>query len=348
MLFAKRDMSGQDVKTLSQRFTMRFGRYLGNQPPNDTSSEEQLIDITECYSLLGESTSGEQLQSPELQQIIHRLITAYEKQTGQWLEPEQIALAAIKYDIHHQANILRHHFPDHHHEHAELHCSTQTSYLRLALLADALNIKQFTLTQSTPTLSKLPTCQRKLNVPLDDISMPEIEASGRELREHCIQSLTKKGISPDALQACWHLRMRYTSSTSSLLMKCMPIDMMRDVFEAQHKQQFGFITSGEAILIDALEIEVKLNSPCQPGMPAENTYVQQLMNQWEANHGQTGESWKRVNENNAISQENLSFLNCPILKKLLVTHIAQPADLAMSNLIVKNFKKAVDETVIHN
>ena len=140
--------------------------------------------------------------------------------------------------------------------------------------------------------------------------------------------------------------MRYTNSDSSLLMKCMPIDMMRDVFETQHKQQFGFIAQDESILIDSLEIAVKLNEPCKPGMPAANHYVQQIMAEWEACTCQTGQSWKRREV--AKRDHSLSFLKCPVLKNILSNHIAKPADLAMSNFFVRNFKKEVDEAVIGN
>ena len=346
MLFAKRDMKDQDEKSLSQRFTQRFTRYLGSQP-DESLIENQFIDIEECYELLGESVSGRQPQPSELPHILHRIVTAYEKRTGQWLEPEQVALAAIHYDIRNQAKTLQRHFTKPLNRNSELHCTTHTSYLRLALLADTLNIKHFSLSKATPT-STTPTCQRKLNIPLDDITMPEIEASGRKLREHCIQSLIKKGIDPDALQVCWHLRMRYTNSETSLVMKCMPIDMMRDVFESQHKQQFGFIAQNESIIIESLEIEVKQTAPCQPGMPAENPYVQQLMSQWEAGYCKTGKSWKHLNEDDAVLEHNLNFLKCPVLKKTLSIHIAKPVDLAMSNFFVRNFKKVVDEEAIHN
>ena len=347
MLFAKRDMKNQDEKSLSQRFTQRFTRIISNESVDKSLTDKLLIDIRECYQLLGECDIDKQPEPSELPHILHRIVTAYEKRTGQWLDSEQVALAAIHYDIRNQATIIKRHFTQPLNDHSELHCTKNTSYLRLALLANALNIKHFSLSQATPASTSTPTCQRKLNILLDDISMQEIEASGRLLREHCTQSLIKKGISPDALQACWHLRMRYTNSETSLVMKCMPIDMMRDVFEAQHKQQFGYVAQNESILIESLEIEVKQSTFCKPGMPAENAYVQQLMAQWEVENGQTGNSWKRLDDQDSISQENLSFLNCPILKKVLTIHIAKPADLAMSNFFVRNYKKVVDEEAIH-
>ena len=347
MLFAKRDMINQGEKTLSQRFTKRFTRYLGNHSSNDASNGTQLIDIRECYELLGEGDAIEQQEPSELPHIIHRIVTAYEKQTNQWLEPEQVALAVIHYDIRKQAKILRKHFTQPLNENSELFCSSDNiSYLHLALLANALGIQHFSSSKAATSPATTPVCQRKLNMLLDDISMPEIEASGRKLREHCTQSLIAKGINPDALQACWHLRMRYTNSDSSLLMKCMPIDMMRDVFETQHKQQFGFIAQDESILIDSLEIEVKLNEPCKPGMPADNHYVQQIMAEWTACSCQTDKSWRRLEAGQ--TNNNLSFLKCPVLKKILANHIAKPTDLAMSNFFVRNFKKEVDEAVMDN
>lgn len=346
MLFAKRDMTNQGEKTLSQRFTKRFTRYLGNHSSNDGEIGTQLLDIRECYELLGEAEMIEQQAPSELPHILHQIVTAYEKQTGQWLEAEQVALAAIHYDVRKQAKILRKHFTQTIDDNSELFCSSNTSYLRLALLANALGIKHFSSSKAAPVSATPPVCQRKLDMLIDDISMSEIEASGRKLREHCTQSLISKGISPDALQACWNLRMRYTNSDRSLLMKCMPIDMMRDVFETQHKQQFGFIDQDESIVIDSLEIEVKLNEPCKPGMPADNHYVQKIMAQWESCDCQTGRSWRR-HEPEYIDH-SLDFLKCSVLKKILSNHIAKPTDLAMSNFFVRNFKKEVDEAVMDN
>lgn len=346
MLFAKRDLSDQAENSLSKRFTMRFGRYLGNPSMDETESREDVIDIDACYSLLGE-TSDEAQTTSELPRIINRIITAYEKQTGRWLEPEQVVLAAIRYDIKNQANILQHHFSKHLSPHSELHCSSKTSFLRLALLTDALGLNQFSTPHSIPCLSQLPSCKRVLNIPLDDISMQEIEANGRELRERCAKTLERNGINPEALQSCWRLRMRYAHSQTSLLLKCMPIEMMREVFQAQHKTQFGFAIQEDPILIEALEIEVKLDTPCQPGVSSENIYVDLLMSQWEAASGTTG-VWKRIKDENNTLPEHLSFLDCSILKDLLTIYIAKPADLAMENFFIKNLKKEVDEAALHN
>lgn len=348
MLFAKRDMTNQGEKTLSQRFTKRFTRYLSSQSTDAAASDNQLIDIRECYELLGEAEASKTKQPSELPHIIHRIVTAYEKRTGHWLEAEQVALAAIHYDIEQQADILRKHFKQTLTDSTELYCSSNTSYLRLALLAEILNIKHFSLGKPAPDSATPPSCERKLNVLLDDISMSEIEESGRKLREHCTQSLMKKGISPDALQACWHLRMRYSDTEHSLLMKCMPIDMMRDVFKTQYKKKYGYIPQDQSILIDSLEIEVKLNEPCKPGMPAENHYVQQIMSQWDSCNCQTNQSWRYLGADVSLLNTKLSFMTCPVLKEILANHVARPADLAMSNFFVRNFKKEVDEAAADN
>jgi len=339
MLFAKRDLRDQNGQSLGQRFSNRFGRYLaGHHPTTELVDDEQVIDINACYALLGEAHTISPAHTTELQPLLHRIIALYEKQTGHWLDPEQVALAAIKYDVQNQANILRHHFPDHHPQTSTLHCTGHHSYLLLTLLADALKITHFSLDHPTPCLIKPSACRRNLNVLLDETSMADIESHGRELRETCTRTLIQSGADPDALHTCWHLRMRYADSSNSLLLKCMPIDLLREVFESQHKQQFGFNALDQAILIEALEIEITLQTPCQPGSTANSVYVQQLMSQWQADQTTQPTTWTRI-LNPIAASDNTDYLDCPILAKMLAQSIAQPLDLAMSDFLLKNEKR---------
>ncbi|PID46685.1 MAG: hypothetical protein CSB47_02590 [Proteobacteria bacterium] len=335
----------------NNRLTMRLGHYLGHNNHNVLDEPEPILDISGCYALLGESDHAEHNAelpfSEDLPQTLNRVITRYEKQSGTWLEPEQVALAAIQYEAQQQAALIRHQLATQLHQESKLHCTSKTSYLRLALLAQALNLKHISTEHPTPATTNPPCCRRSLNVLLDDISMSEIEAIGRELREHCTAELTQTGSNPKALQTCWHLIMRYTNSEARLRLKCMPIEMMRDVFEAQHKTQFGFALQDEPILIDALEIDVSVRSPCLPDMPNENPYIEQIMAQWKADPSEKN-SWLRVSSGKATSAARPNFLSCPILKEILADHIKAPDESSVSIFLIKKLKKEVDVSAVHN
>jgi len=266
MLFSRREQS-QLTPSLTQRFSDKLGQYFVTANPKEVQSKKNkktTFDTSACYALLGEKTDNDEYRLSDLQEKLEKFIQKYQKKTGRHLEAEQIALATIKLDAKQQAETLRHRFFDEDFSNSALISQTSTSPLRLALLSDVLNISTFSDTTAKPSNTEFKACRHMLNVMLNDVSMQDIEDTCRELLKSCSEAMTERGADADSLQSDWQLKMRYSNSENSLLLKCMPIDMLRDTFQRQHKEKFGQSNPNQDILIEALEVTMHSEQEAAP------------------------------------------------------------------------------------
>lgn len=346
ILFAKRENHDSEALSITKRFSDKLSYYLSTTPYPDNQLPTEAIDIQACYALCGDTNHQ---ATPEaigtLRQTISSLMIAYESRTGHWLEPEQIALALLRFHAEHLAATLRQQesygFAD---ESALLTANQNNSMLHLALVADALGLQQFRVDNSHgETASDSVTGERTLNLLLDDTCMQEIEAFGRELREDCMQTMLEQGAQAEQLKSCWQLRLRYTDAETSLLLKCMPIEMLRDVFEQQHAQRFGPVDGNPAILIEALEVKVREEPDDTLDLPTRNPYPNQYLSSWTASETKQGTHWQR-NETKAMSTP---WLDCKILQEILSPCVANATDPMTHGYLIKNFEKEVDENTKH-
>lgn len=346
ILFAKRDSHDTEALSLTKRFSDKLSHYLSTNPYPNNELPNEVIDIQACYALCGDT---DHQASPDdidaLRQTISALMIAYESRTSHWLEPEQVALALLRFHAEHQAKTLRKQesfgFAD---ENALLTANKHDSILHLALLADALGLKQFQVGHSqADDASDSAACKRTLNVLLDDTCMQEIEAFGRELRDDCKQAMLEQGADAEHLKASWQLRLRYTDADTSLLLKCMPIEMLRDVFEKQHAQRFGPIDGNQAILIEALEVEVRKEPADALDLPTNNPYPNQYLSAWTATETEQGTLWQR----NDTKIAKTPWLDCKILQEILSPCVANSTDATVHGYLIKNFEKEVDANPKH-
>lgn len=333
MLFSRREQLSSLEPSFTQRFSNKLGQYLAPSSPHEVKhvKSKPMIDIDACYALLGEKTDKCEYKLSDLQLQLEKLTKKYEKKTGKHLDLEQLALAILKQDAHRQAEILRHRFFDQDFSDCTLFSKVPTSSLRLALLSDELNISSFKDTTAQPAAAEFKACRHMLNVLLSDVSMQDLEISCRDLLSSCSEVMQERGVDTESLQSSWLLRMRYNNSENSLLLKCMPIDMLRDTFERQYKKTFGATNSNQEILIEALEVTVQSEDEAAPGAPTESSYAKQFMMDWTVDSEML---WSKTTTDE-ILHSNMSYLDCSTLHKILSSRVKVSTDSEMSEFFIQ-------------
>lgn len=346
MLFARKEMrSGFDFG-LSQRFTNHISRYFTTNKANQIKTAEPL-SIPGSYALVGEETSELTPEAlTDLKRTIQLIIHRYHNETGRWLTQEQVAFAAIWQDSKHQAITLKKRFSPSNPSPSTLEHPDTNSPLRLSLLAQALQISQFSITNTLTASDQPCSCSRKLNIPLDEINLAELESIGREVKQDCEQTLVKRGVSLDNMQACWQLKLRYENSDDALVLKCMPQEMLREVFVTQHLQQYGATDDNQTIVIDELEIKIHLSETDLSPTPQYSAYTEQWLSQWQQTKENQKILWRKTN--NPAIDDKFSWLYCDILEEIVTKLMTKPASQAMPNLFQTNHQKDVDEVVRRN
>lgn len=342
MLFAIRDLKETLGFNFSQRFSSHINRYL--TPANTIQiSRPTHIDLSACYTVLGINDDDVQGDLVSLEQLTQQISRAYHRKTKRWLNQEQIALAIIWHDTQQQAITLKEQFRQQTIPLPAL--SSSAPLLYLAFLADALHIKQINHPNSQASIKPC-ACRRTLGLILDETSTTEIERIGREVREDCEAALLKQGTNLEGLQTCWRLKVRYVGCEHSLTLKCMPMEMLREVFETQHAKKYGKTDENRVIMIDELEIEVGLPETVPTGTAKESVYINQWMSQWDLQHEQHNQHW--LKQEKVSIQQQFSWLTCPILGVILAKLVTTQATNTLPDFFIINHQKEVDEAAMRN
>ena len=345
MLFAKRDLKDSLGKSLGQRFTDQLGRFLA-VPNEDHIHPTDSIDIPLCYALIDEANTDTPVVLASQKQLFQRIIKSYHHKTGHWISQEQVAFATAWQDTKHQAAQLQERFKHQNIPLSTLQHNPSSTFLQLALLADALQIKQFSYLKPSVNATQTSACNRLLNLSLDDTCMAELEAIGRKVRNNCEKAHLEEGVSLEDMETCWRLKLRYEDDKNSLTLKCMPIEMLREVFETTYLKKYGATEENRVIVIEELEIEVRSTKASPSLSNKQSFYAQQWTSQWHRlDDKQTG-LW--IKHSNPDIQAQFSWLACPILEEMLVKLTTKLTDSTMSDFFITNHQKDVDEAAMRN
>ena len=97
--------------------------------------------------------------------------------------------------------------------------------------------------------------ERSVEAPLDDAVMAQLQKSVAELEGRCVDELRGQGVAPDriAVQARAHLR--YDGTDTALIVDFGNHASLKSRFEAAHRQRFGFVMDGRALVVEAVSVE---------------------------------------------------------------------------------------------
>ncbi|RVU84082.1 hypothetical protein EOL70_14875 [Leucothrix sargassi] len=345
MLFSRRDTLVEP--SFTERFSNKLGEYLTPSKPRTIkqTKSKPALSTDACYALLGENTDEEPLQLTDIYTQLDKIAQRYHKKTGTTIQVEQIALAVIKHDTQRQAVLLRKKFFNQELAECTLLSHEHTSTLRLAMIADELGMTRFSDTTVQSSVPEFKACRHMLNVLLSDVSMQDIEGYCRDLCQSCSEVMNDRGADSDTLQSEWQLRLRYESSENSLLLKCMPLDMLRDTFQRQYKKKFGQANPNQDILLESLEVTV--HSEDEALAPTDSPEAKRLMGNWQQQETASDVNWVKTAQSNT-ADDKLAYLDCAVLDKLLAPRLEAVNDSKVSELFIQKVQKDVDGNNIRN
>ncbi len=124
---------------------------------------------------------------------------------------------------------------------------------------------------------------RAFETPLNDEAISALQTTITELAKINDKELSSQGINLSKTHTANHVHLRYDGTDTSLLVPFGSVDDMRGAFEIAHKKQFGFMTPGKTIIIEALTVETtgggaKTHEPDTPSTtthptPVDNTKI---------------------------------------------------------------------------
>jgi 5-oxoprolinase (ATP-hydrolysing) len=97
--------------------------------------------------------------------------------------------------------------------------------------------------------------QHAIEEKLSSKSLVKSSAAAKRLMAHNIKELKAQGIKAVDAKTYPRLHLRYAGTDSALVVDLGSIAAMQKAFETAHKKQFGFITPGKDIVIEAVSVE---------------------------------------------------------------------------------------------
>ncbi len=143
------------------------------------------------------------------------------------------------------------------------------------LVADALNMKTVLVPPFASLLSAYGMGladirahrERAIERPLAPDTVHALDGDIADLQAAAVAELRAQHIEESRIDISVHLHIRYDGTDSALIVDHGTCDAIRQRFEAAHKQRFGFVFSGKAMIIEALSVEAIGHSDAPPPRP---------------------------------------------------------------------------------
>ena len=220
-------------------------------------------------------------------------------QTDNEKSPEQVAEGFIRIAVENMANAIKKISVERGYDvtNYALNCFGGAGAQHACLIADNLGMKTVLIHPHAGVLSAygmgladISASQDKaFELPLDNDSIDVVGLSITELAEKNRRELAGQGIKPADTHTSMHVHLRYEGTDTSLLVPFASRIVLRESFEAAHRKQFGFMTPGKNIIIEALTVETtgggaKTSEPDHPTTSTTPAPVNQTrtfaQNQW--------------------------------------------------------------------
>ena len=198
----------------------------------------------------------------QFQELAHQI----EKETGDKRPPEAVAAGFLTIAIQNMANAIKKISVLRGYDVSEytLCCFGGAGGQHACLVADALNMKQIIIHPYASVLSAygigladiVVDRQQSIEQVLDEPLLDELEKLFNQLQQDGIEEL-KKQSNNDTNSTCKRfLRLRYQGSDTALTVSYASHESVIVQFEQTHQKRFGFISSKNDIVVEAVEVEV--------------------------------------------------------------------------------------------
>ncbi|TWA94925.1 5-oxoprolinase (ATP-hydrolysing) [Azospirillum brasilense] len=133
----------------------------------------------------------------------------------------------------------------------------------VCLVADALGMRKVFLHPHAGVLSAygigladtVAIRERAVEARLDDALVDELTATLAALEAEGRTELARQGVPEDRLAVLRKAHIKVEGSDSPLVVDFGPLDAMAAAFEAAHRQRYGFMMEGKALVVEAVSVE---------------------------------------------------------------------------------------------
>eukprot|EP00469_Lotharella_globosa_P002826 CAMPEP_0167809708 /NCGR_PEP_ID=MMETSP0111_2-20121227/23956_1 /TAXON_ID=91324 /ORGANISM="Lotharella globosa, Strain CCCM811" /LENGTH=1277 /DNA_ID=CAMNT_0007708147 /DNA_START=1 /DNA_END=3834 /DNA_ORIENTATION=- len=132
------------------------------------------------------------------------------------------------------------------------------------LVADALGMQQVYIHQLSGVLSAYgmgladirAIREMSVELDLDEKGLADVDEKSQDLRKLCVQELQSQGVAQETPKTEVSVHLRYKGTDSSLQVGYVAdkAELIKK-FEAKHRQRYGFVPEGKAIVIEAVVVE---------------------------------------------------------------------------------------------
>ncbi len=246
------------------------------------------LTITDCNVMLGKLQSahfpavfGEQGDQPlDCRQVEHgfsQLAAEVSANTAEQTCAEEVASGFLAIAVQNMANAIKKISVQRGHDASDyvLCCFGGAGGQHACLVAEALCMKQVFIHPYAGVLSAygmgladtVATRQQAIEAELDSETLASLQSLAESLRTECEKELVEQNLSDASMRARRRLQIRYQGSDSSLSCDFEQPDMqqIKQRFEAQHQQRFGFITPEKHLIVESLQVDVRALADAPPG-----------------------------------------------------------------------------------
>ncbi|MGG6296765.1 hydantoinase B/oxoprolinase family protein [Leptolyngbya sp. AN02str] len=248
------------------------------------------LTVTDCNVMLGKiqpeffpAVFGPQGTLPLDAEVVRHQFTELAQtigaQTGDVRSPEQVAEGFLAIAIEKMANAIKKNSVQRGYDVTEytLCCFGGAGGQHACRIAASLGIQQVFLHPYAGVLSaygiglaNVTTIREKaVEERLEESLMPKLDAIVSELEADGRTDIEQQGVDPSHIHAIANLHLRYQGTDSALMVNVGDRNQVMAAFEAQYRQQYGFVMPNKPLMVEAVSVEVigKMNEQ----IPSSNT-----------------------------------------------------------------------------
>lgn len=235
------------------------------------------LTVTDCNVMLGKiqphhfpkvfgPNADQSLDAEIVRKKFAELAAEIAKATSLPLQsPEEVAQGFLKIAVINMANAIKQISVQRGYDVTEytLNCFGGAGGQHACLVADALGMKRVFLHPFAGVLSAYGMgladvrAMREAQVERTfDVNAPKyIEEAAALLKKEVREEVISQGVGEDNIEVRVKVHLRYEATDTSLEVEAGTADEMLKSFEEAHRQQFGFVVSGRALVIEAISVE---------------------------------------------------------------------------------------------
>ncbi|AJQ92428.1 hydantoinase B/oxoprolinase family protein [Gynuella sunshinyii] len=259
------------------------------------------LTVTDCNVMLGKLQpsyfpkvfgphGNESIDASIVMEKFQQLSDDINRQTGSHMTPQQVAEGFLTIAVENMANAIKHISTQRGYDvqHYTLCCFGGAGGQHACLVADALGMKRVFLHPYSGVLSAFgmgladirEINEQSVEQPLTPETLEQLQKVVVTLARQGREKLHQQRVEEPNITTITRLHLKYAGSDTSLLVPYGDLPTIRQTFEHEHQQRFGFIARDKALIIEAIQVE-----SIGGGSPAV-THIPQITNAPSANQPQ--------------------------------------------------------------